>query len=45
MTVDMQLTQVSDHSYYVSGVAGVASDNEGFISNTGFVVTDEALGQ
>ena len=43
VTVDMQLTQVSDHSYYVSGVAGVATDNEGFISNAGFVVTDEGV--
>jgi glyoxylase-like metal-dependent hydrolase (beta-lactamase superfamily II) len=43
VTVDMQLTQVSEHSYYVSGVAGVATDNEGFISNAGFVVTDEGV--
>ena len=43
VTVDMQLTQVSEHSYYVSGVAGVATDNEGFISNAGFVVTGEGV--
>lgn len=43
VTVDMQLTQVSAHTYYVSGVAGVATDNEGFISNAGFVVTDEGV--
>lgn len=37
--VDMTLQQVSDHVYYVEGAAGTALDNEGFISNAGFVVT------
>ena len=40
VTVDMQLIQVFEHSFYVSGVAAVATDNEGFISNAGFMVTD-----
>jgi len=38
-TVDMALRQVSAHVYYVEGIPGVASDNQGFISNAGFVVT------
>ncbi|UCC56845.1 MAG: MBL fold metallo-hydrolase [Gammaproteobacteria bacterium] len=38
-TVDMAVKRVSEHVYYVEGTAGVATDNEGFISNAGFVVT------
>lgn len=41
--VVMELKQVSEHVYYVQGQAGVATDNEGFISNAGFVVTDEGV--
>lgn len=41
--VDMQLHQVSEHTYYVKGEAGVATDNEGFISNAGFIVTDDGV--
>ena len=37
--VDMPLRQVSEHVYYVEGTPGAATDNEGFISNAGFVVT------
>ena len=37
--VNMTLQQVSEHVYYVEGAAGTALDNEGFISNAGFVVT------
>ena len=37
--VDMPLKQVSRHVYYVEGTPGVATDNEGFISNAAFVVT------
>jgi len=38
-TVDMPLHRVSEHVYYVQGAPGVATDNQGFISNAGFVVT------
>jgi glyoxylase-like metal-dependent hydrolase (beta-lactamase superfamily II) len=38
-SVDMKVKQVSRHVYYVEGTPGVATDNEGFISNAGFVVT------
>lgn len=41
--VDMVLKRVSEHVYYVQGASGVATDNEGFISNATAVVTDEGL--
>ena len=41
--VKMELKQVSEHVYYVQGEAGIATDNEGFISNAGFVVTDDGV--
>src|SRR5690606_9187672 len=40
--IDMTPVQVAPHSWYVLGKAGMASAaNEGFMSNAGFVVTDE----
>jgi glyoxylase-like metal-dependent hydrolase (beta-lactamase superfamily II) len=42
-SVEMQVKQVSEHVYYVEGIAGIATDNEGFISNAGFVVTDDGV--
>ena len=41
--VDMKLTQVAEHSWYVQGKAGIATDNAGFISNAGVIVTDEGV--
>jgi len=41
--VDMQLQRLSDHVYFVQGAAGVATDNEGFISNAGVIVTAEGV--
>ena len=41
--VEMTLRNVSAHTYYVQGAAGVATDNAGFISNAGAVVTDEGV--
>lgn len=41
--VDMVLKRVSEHVYYVQGAAGIATDNEGFISNATAVVTEEGL--
>jgi glyoxylase-like metal-dependent hydrolase (beta-lactamase superfamily II) len=38
-TVDMKVKRVSEHVYYVEGKPGVATDNQGFISNAGIVVT------
>ena len=42
-SVDMKLIKVSDHVYYVQGKAGIATDNQGFISNSGFVVTGNGV--
>lgn len=41
--VDMTPIQVSQHTYYVRGGAGVATDNYGFVSNSAFVVTSEGV--
>ncbi len=41
--VKMTLEKVSDHVYYVQGHAGVATDNEGFISNAVAVVTNKGI--
>jgi len=41
--VEMELKKVSEHIYYVQGKAGIATDNEGFISNAGFIVTDDGV--
>jgi glyoxylase-like metal-dependent hydrolase (beta-lactamase superfamily II) len=38
-SVEMTLRQVSEHVYFVEGVPGIATDNEGFISNAGVIVT------
>jgi glyoxylase-like metal-dependent hydrolase (beta-lactamase superfamily II) len=43
VSVEMPLHQVGKHSYYVQGAAGIATDNEGFISNAGFVVTERGV--
>lgn len=42
-SVEMKLQQVSEHIYYVKGKAGIATDNEGFISNAGFIVTSDSV--
>jgi len=41
--VPMEVKQVSRHVYYVQGKAGVATDNEGFISNAGFIVSGDGV--
>ena len=38
-SVEMTLERVSEHVYFVQGAPGVATDNEGFISNAGVIVT------
>lgn len=37
--VPMELIQVSQHCYYVQGPPGTPTDNEGFMSNAGVVIT------
>ncbi len=41
--VEMRLQRVSEHVYYVQGAAGIATENEGFISNAAVVVTSQGL--
>ena len=41
--VEMEVKKVSEHVYYVEGKPGIATDNEGFISNAGFVVTADGV--
>ena len=43
VSVDVPVHKVGEHSYYVLGAAGAATENEGFISNAGFVVTDAGV--
>jgi glyoxylase-like metal-dependent hydrolase (beta-lactamase superfamily II) len=43
-TVPMKAVRVGQHSYYVEGQSGAASsENQGFMSNAGFVVTREGV--
>jgi glyoxylase-like metal-dependent hydrolase (beta-lactamase superfamily II) len=41
--VEMKAVQVSKHVWYVKGASGAATENEGFISNSGFVITEEGV--
>ena len=41
--VNMTLKKVSQHVYYVQGKAGIATDNEGFISNASVVITNKGI--
>jgi glyoxylase-like metal-dependent hydrolase (beta-lactamase superfamily II) len=43
VTVPMQVQEVAPNVYLVQGLAGAATEHEGFISNAGFVVTDEGV--
>jgi glyoxylase-like metal-dependent hydrolase (beta-lactamase superfamily II) len=38
-TVDMELKRVSEHVWFVEGAPGIATENQGFISNAGVIVT------
>jgi len=39
----MDLIKVSEHVYYAQGASGVATDNQGFISNAGVIVTGKGV--
>ena len=41
--VTMHLRKVSRHVYYVQGKAGTATENEGFISNAGVIITAKGV--
>jgi glyoxylase-like metal-dependent hydrolase (beta-lactamase superfamily II) len=43
VSVDMKLIKVSEHVYFVQGATGVATDNEGFISNATAVIDDKGI--
>ncbi len=42
-TVEMSLQQVGPHCWYAEGTPGVATDNQGFISNAGVIVTGDGV--
>ena len=42
-SVEVPVEQISAHAYYVRGTPGMATDNEGFVSNAGFVLTDAGV--
>ena len=42
-SVAMELIQVSPQTYYVTGPPGTPTDNDGFISNAGVVITNEGV--
>ncbi|MDH5178887.1 MAG: MBL fold metallo-hydrolase [Gammaproteobacteria bacterium] len=41
--VEMKLVKVTEHVYYVQGAAGMATENEGFISNAGVIITKDGV--
>ena len=43
ISVPMELQQLTDDVYYVQGNAGIATDNEGFVSNSGFIVSGDGV--
>jgi len=43
VNVSMVLKQVSPRTYYVEGPPGTPTDNEGFMSNAGVIVTSEGV--
>ncbi|MBL4773351.1 MAG: MBL fold metallo-hydrolase [Alcanivoracaceae bacterium] len=43
LDIEMEAKKLAAHTYQVQGKAGIATDNGGFISNAGFVVTDEGV--
>ena len=42
-SVDMQLKKVSDHVYFVQGATGIATDNQGFISNSIAIIDKQGI--
>ncbi len=41
--VQMELKKLSEHVYYVQGGAGIATENEGFVSNAAAIITNEGV--
>jgi len=42
-SMPMELIKISEHCYYVQGPPGTPTDNEGFMSNAGVVVTSKGV--
>ena len=42
-SVEMKLQKVSEHVYFVQGATGVATDNQGFISNSVVIISDSEI--
>jgi glyoxylase-like metal-dependent hydrolase (beta-lactamase superfamily II) len=42
-SVDMRLQKVSEHVYFVQGATGVATDNQGFISNASVIIDKQGI--
>ncbi len=42
-TVEMKLQRVSEHVYYAQGAAGIATENQGFISNAAVIITNQGI--
>ena len=43
VNIEMKVKQVSASVYYVGGLSGIATENAGFVSNSGFVVSKEGV--
>lgn len=43
LDIEMNVKKLAAHTYLVQGKAGMATDNGGFISNAGFVVTEQGV--
>jgi len=41
--IDLSLKQVSKHVYYAEGLAGIGTDNKGFVSNASVIVTKKGI--
>lgn len=42
-TVSMALKKVSEHVYFVQGATGIATDNQGFISNSTVIISQQGI--
>lgn len=42
-TVEMELQKVSEHVYFVQGATGIATDNQGFISNATVIISSKGI--
>jgi len=43
ISVELTVKKMSEHVYFVPGQSGTATEHEGFISNAGFIITDDGV--